>query len=62
MVDYDEGIRALNSRLVITLCEIAPFFSKCCCPYRLSGGICGEFLLFYYRFSVDGVDDGGTVR
>ena len=61
VVEYDEGIHALRSRLVITLCEIAPFFSKCCCPYRLSGGICGEFLLFCYCFAGDGVDYGGTV-
>ena len=61
MVEYDEGIRALRSRLVITLCEISPFFSKCRCPYRLGGGICGEFLVFCDCFSADGVDDSGTV-
>ena len=54
MVEYDEGIRALRSRIVITLCEIAPFFSKCRCPYRLSGGICGEFLVFCDFLSVMG--------
>ena len=62
VVEYNEGIRALRSRLVITLCEIAPFFSKCRCPYRLSGGICGEFLVFCDRFAGDGVDDGSKVR
>ena len=62
MVEYDEGIRALRSRLVVTLCVIAPFFSKCCCPYRLSGGICGEFLVFCDRFAGDRVYDGSTVR
>ena len=61
VVEYDEGIRDLCSRLVITLCEIAPLFSKCRCPYRLGGGICGEFLVFCDRFAGNGVDDGGTV-
>ena len=62
MVEYDERIRALRFCLVITLCEIAPLFSKCRCPHRLSGVICGEFLVFCDRFAGDGVDDGGTVR
>ena len=61
MVNYDEGIRALLSRFVITLCEISPFFSKCRCLYRLVGRICGYFLVFFDRFTADGVDDGGTV-
>ena len=61
MVEYNEGICALRSRLVITLSEIAPFFSKCRCPYRLSGRICGDFLVFCDRFAGDGVDDGGIV-
>ena len=61
VVEYNEGIRALRSRFVINLCEISPFFSKFCCPYRLGGGICGEFLVFCDCFPADGVDEGGTV-
>ena len=61
LVEYDEGICALCSCLVITLCAIDPFFYKCRFPYHLSGGICGGFIVFCDRFAGDGVDDGGTV-
>ena len=46
VVEDDEVIRFLCSRLVVSLCDISPFFSKFCCLYRLGGRICGKFLVF----------------
>ena len=62
VVEYDEGICELCSCIVVTLCEIAPFFSKCRFPYCLGRGICGKFLVFCVCFARDGMDDGGTVQ